>query len=474
MLVGLAALAYLAPLAVRDYSWVFVSSDSGDWLAAASTWMVPQPYGAPLYILLARLLSLVSFGHLALVLTIGLSAIPTAITTAFVYKSANKLTGSVSIALAGAALTCGSIVLLSQSTVTEIMALPTMFLAIAFYYYLEDRRTLTVVALALGTAVHVVVAPIAVFWLLADRRFYIWLKPILLYVAIVLVSYSFILLLMYLPTPRYMAGGLSLEAVIAFWTKTSSAIIGQISVFETPNRLWFTLKLLLASFGVALIPLVYAFKRPLSRPVLVLLGTTVFVLWYFITCIDSMTWTYLAFMTPAVATLACIGLARVRGRHLQFVLVYMCLILILNPIFFNAHKLDRANPEGTDYIAELKSISQDAIVVADTGPESLGLMYYISSHDTDIVPLIYAYLDYPDFYIPDYADYIETTYHLGLDYSSTLAAIQSALAKNYTIYYVDYDDLSLRQCFNLVGSDNVKQIVGLTGLPPKPVVEMQR
>jgi hypothetical protein len=482
-IVGVGILGYLAIMCLRSYSWTFAGSDGGDWLASAITWMVPQPYGAPLYILWSHLIALLFPNSLPFAMSLLTAALPSAITAVFVYLTLKHLTTSKLIPLTGTLLVAGSLVLLTQSTSIDYHAMAIMFLTIAFYFYTLNKLTLTYLFLGLGTAVHILILPLAFLWFVVDYIYNLknkkklgrWIKPIIVYITIVALFYSFILLLMYLPTPKLLAGSFSLTSIIAYWTKTSRAIIGQISIFEAPHRLLLTLELLFASFGLALIPLYKAFKRPLSNSTSILLVTIVFVLWYYITCIDALTWTYLAFATPSIIILACLGLSHLPKLHTYIIMTYAIIILLLNPFFMNANTLTKQNPIGENYLQQLSALPNNSIVVADAGACSLGLFYYInlqpSSH---IMPLIYSYLDYPDFYVPDYANYLFSTYHYNLDYSSTLDAVQSALQQNISVYYADYPDTALDRCFTMQGTGEVKQIVALTGLGPIPAVEISK
>ena len=74
---------YYSILSSKVYTWLFASGDSGDWLAASNWWIVPQPYGSPLYISLGHFLDLFG-GDLVVKMTILLSCLPAAITVMLV------------------------------------------------------------------------------------------------------------------------------------------------------------------------------------------------------------------------------------------------------------------------------------------------------------------------------------------------------------------------------------------------------
>jgi hypothetical protein len=366
-----------------------------------------------------------------------------------------------------------------EASVTLYHALAICLMIAAFYTYLLDRRYLTTLLLGLAVGVHILVLPIAFFWLLADRRWKYWFKPLLLFLGVVGLSYSISLLLLWLPLPRFQVGGFDWNSIKDYFLKTSQAIVGEISVFEAPKRLLITLELLITAFGVALIPVWFSIRRPFSRATLMCFATCVFVLWYYITCLDALTWTYLAFLSPSLLILAGVGLSRLPQRHLYPIFAFALLFLILNPLFLNAGLLTEQDPKGTNYLEQLSTLPSNSIVVTDTGSLSLGLFYFVVSTHSQIMPLTYPYLDMPkDFPSADYASYLKAHYYPSLDYSSTLTAIGSALKESIPVYYNNYsgsDDVLLG-CFNLDGYApyTVDRVLSLTGQLPQPSVKEVR
>ena len=137
-----------------------------------SNWfVVPQPYGSPLYILLMRLLGTFP-GNTVIWATILLSVIPSAVTVALVYLIVTKLVNNKVIATTAALVLMGSAVFLTQSTILEEYALTTMLLTLSFWTYINSRRYLTALCWGLAVAIHVFVLGAIFFWLIVEWRRY--------------------------------------------------------------------------------------------------------------------------------------------------------------------------------------------------------------------------------------------------------------------------------------------------------------
>lgn len=51
------SLAYFIILSAKTHTWVFISGDSGGYLAASRSWQLVPQFGAPLYVLLGHLIN---------------------------------------------------------------------------------------------------------------------------------------------------------------------------------------------------------------------------------------------------------------------------------------------------------------------------------------------------------------------------------------------------------------------------------
>lgn len=447
---------YYAVLSARTWTWVFVSSDSGDWLAAANQWMVVQPYGSPLYISLMRLIGSLTDGNATVaVATILLSSLPSAITVTLIYLIVRTLTNKAWCAIASSLVLLGAGVFLTQSTILEEYALAIMFLTLAYWLYLNDKRKLTALSLGLGTAVHIFILPISVFWLaLEHKRF--WLKPASIYVVSGILPYSLVLVLMHLDTPRLLAGSLSLANVMTYLFDMGGTVFGTLSVFEAPYRILAITKILLPSLGLALIPLYYGLKRPYDTKKLVLLMIVVVALWYHLTSLDPMSWTFLNFGLPSLAILTGIGLSKLTLKHTHIITASALALIAINAAFLNANILTNQNPLATAYYNELMSLPDGAVVVANAGGHSLGL-FYVMSEGKNLIPIIYPHAD-------------EAWFSNGrIEGNSTLNLVQNAIDKGMDVYYAGSPrDESVAQAFVLADTNNktMQRVLGLTGLQP--------
>jgi len=466
LIIGVVAFAYYAILSAKTYTWVFISSDSGDWLAASNWWFVPQPYGSPLYILLGHLLNAFP-GDLVIKMTLLLSVLPSAVTVILVYLIVKRLTNNIKVATVSSFVLLGSAIFLTQSTVLEIYALATMLLVLGFWTYLNDRRYLTAICWGLGVSVHVFVLGAILFWLIIEWRRY--LKPLLTTtVPIVAVFYGFILALMYLDTPRLLAGGLNVYSLKQYMFVTTGAILGQLSIFEAPKRLLLTAQLLLMSFGVALVPLVKSIKKPIAKPIAVMLGIILWTFWYQITCIDPASWTFITYASPFIAILIGLGLSRLGRVHLKYVAAGALILIITNGIVLSANQLTNEKPLATDYYNALQELPDGSIVLVNPGSYSLGL-FYVISEGKDLSPLVYPYRD--DWKFVDYENWFRNNYVINTG-PSTLDTVELNLGN---IYYADSPGRHSNIRQSLVLEDTkwtqIKRIVGLTGLEPESYIK---
>ena len=390
ILVGVIAFGYYALLCARSYTWIFAGGDSGDWLASASMWMNSQPYGSPLYILLCRLMYVLFPQHLVSALGIGLSVIPASITVAMVYLIVNKFT-NYKIALISALVLLGAAIPLSQATIIEEYAISCMFLTLAFYFYIENCRKLTILMLALGSTVHVIVMGIGFVWLIVNiRDIKLWWKTLWIFLVVGILPYSMVLILMYADVPRFLSGSLSWQGINNYLSSTDT--LGSMSLWEAPKRLLYFGMIIIVSLGFAVIPLVRQFKDILkehNKMFLVALASIIFTTWLYIANRDPSTWTFMNFTFPMVAVLIGVGLYKLSKFHKQMVAIGACGLILVNGFFLNANTLTDRYPLATDYEKALKALPDYSYVISFSGGNYSLDNFYVYAQGKQVIPLFY-------------------------------------------------------------------------------------
>ncbi len=470
LIFAVAAIYYFV-LSSKGFTWAFVSGDSGDWLAASTWWMIPQPLGSPLYIILGHFLN--SFpGDLVIKMTVCLSVIPSAITISVIYLITKKLTQSIKIGLVSAGVALGAMVLLTQSTVLEEYALTTLLVTVAVWSYVSERKTLTALFLGLATAVHAVILPLVLLWLLLDaRQVKTYLKAIGVYIAFG-IFYGLILILMALHAPPLLADYLSIGSIWTYLTGTTGSIVGNIAIVDLPLRIATYCGVVLASIGLAVVPLALGVKRPfglLKFP----LAIAIYFSLYYISSLDPVSWTFMAMAIPSLAILTGVGVSRLKTKHLKTAIaVGAAALIIANGVFVNAGTITAAKPMAQDFKKELDGIPDGSAVVCYAGRYSLALFWEMSK-GRDLVPLINNKLD--EGLYPDYQQWLDEEY--SITGNTTYSIIQDAIADGRPVYLagatwdpkfeaetVGYWEELLR-CCTLNGSGALRELVGFSPLP---------
>lgn len=462
LLLGLTAFVYYWSLSADQWTWVFVSFDSGDWLAASHIWMVPQPYGSPLYLLLGHFLDMFS-GDMVSKMTVFLSVIPASVTISVVYLTVKKLRLNDLLALTSVAVLLACSIFLSQATVLEEYAISAMFVSLAFYFYISDNRYLTILCLSLGSAIHIIVVPITVLWFVVNYRYWDSKRILIpMYLFIVGGFYSFILYLMASDAPNYIAGNLSLQSINAYLGSTGT--IGRISLNEAPQRLWEAGRILCAGFGIALIPLIYGMrksswgirepfyihgyegrkiypnsidseriKRHLINGRNTIIVTVVFCFWLYLTNTDMTTWTFQNFAIPIAAVTVAIGLSRMPKWCTIAVLVCAMALIFTNSRMLNADKLTPEYSEAMTYQQTLAELPDDsAVALPKGGAYGLGLIYSISQ-GREFIPVFMQKEEGWD--NPGYKDYIKwVKSDQDVDGDNWIEQIDYCLANDIPVY----------------------------------------
>lgn len=424
-----AAFCYYAFLSSKTYTFAFASGDAGDWLAASTWWIVPQPPGSPLYITLGHLLSALP-GDLVVKMTIILSALPATITVAVVFLIVKRRTEHTWAAVTASLVVLGATIFLSQAIVLEEYALATMFLTLALYAHTEHRTGLTALFLGLGTAVHVTVLAVAVLWWIVSGRNEA--RRTAKYIPILVISgilpYALILWLMASDAPPLIAGyGLSLT-VLREYLGTSS-VAGTLTIVDFPVRLYDAVSVISVSFCAAAVPAVlWLVKKGEGLRKFVLAGVAFF-LWYYLTSQDPTTWTYLTMVTPLVAVAAGEGTLLLSPHLRRILIAWLLVVVVINGIALNQwNGAEQWAAKAYDNVAELPSRSA---VITERGGSSAFTAFYAMTQGKDIVPIFVGDSVSSESY-RNYTTWLRDRY--GLVGSNDRDLIRAAGAQERTLY----------------------------------------
>lgn len=431
------SLVYYALMAAHVITWYFAGQDVGDWLASANIWYVPQPYGSPLFILLLHAIGSIVHGQAQLIMiNLLLCCVPSAITVTFVFLSAEKLTHNIKYSIIAAAVCLGTTTLLSQTIIIEEYALATMFVALAFYSYINGWFKRTALFLGLGTAVQIIVLPIAFFWMLIElKRWSELIKPAGIFILTGVLPYGMILIMMAMPNiPTLIAGNLSLNGLNQYLGSTGDTV-GVISVTEFLKRIPDVLAIVFSTFGLAVIPIFLAIKRPLNNILKVSLAAIFFVVWLYATNADYTTWTFLSFGIPIACVLVAIGLNRMPVWGYKAVAISAVALISLNTFFYNGAAVTAANNHASDFVAELESLPQNSAVLCHNGgPYGLAL-FYVMTIRTDIIPIFMPLQkSAPQYIYNDYLKWMQRKY--GVVATNSDEMISQLLQRGYDVFYV--------------------------------------
>lgn len=236
-----------------------LDGDSGEWQYMANILGVPHSTGYPLYVLLAKLFTLVPFGNAAWRVNL-FSAFCAALVVPLVYLLAQRVSHSRAAAVLTAAFFAFAPTLWASATIAEVYALNTLLSALTLcfavrYYDHAKPRDLYLTAWFYGLAltnhrIALFFAP-AFLWLILIRKSSLSTKSLVSSLALVLVP---LLLYLYIPlrasqllaeqSPENWALYPRAEAILngkvtAYYNPTPYGVFNLITAFDNRNKLGF-------------------------------------------------------------------------------------------------------------------------------------------------------------------------------------------------------------------------------------------
>jgi hypothetical protein len=365
-------------------------------------------------------------------MTMFLSVLPATITVTVVFAIVGRMTSKVYIATTSALVLLGSSVFLSQSTILEEYALAVMFVTLGFWAYINNKHNWTAVFLGLGTAVHIMVLPIAVLWFGVNYRDWrTWAKRIPLVVVFGFLPYGLTLWELAYGEPLLVAGGgLSWASINSYLGSTS--VVGSLAIADAPVRIGTLAGMLVMSLGLAWIPILKV-ERPLTKPIMMLIVCAGFAVWYYGTSMDPTTWTFLIYALPPLAILAGIGAARMPMAQVTAISLCALALIIANGFLLNADKLTTEHPVAQEYVDDLQSLPDGSFVLTHRGGFETMALWYTMSLGKDLVPIYFEWEENMDKASwVQYRDWMHKRY--ALDGDKPLELVQSAIDNGKLVY----------------------------------------
>ena len=445
------ALVYYYTLSSKIWSWLYVSGDSGDWLLFTNEWVVPQPFGSPLFISVIRLLGLVfPRADAYQLLTLFLSVLPGALLVVLTYFIGFKLTGKRGMGLVSSVSLLGMSVFLTQATVLEQYMFTALFIAGAYLAYLHNRLTWAVVLLGIGTASHIIVGVIALLWLAIEqqqrRRLF---KLIPLYVVFGILPYGLILYLLATSESLFYMGGLTWAGLNVYLGNVYHT--GNLSLAVVPQRLLDTAIVLLGMLGLAALPLVIGLKERVPRDniALAVIGCMA---WFWFSNSFFSTFKYMAMACPFIAAYIAVGLNRLPKWHIPIILASTLALTGANAFYLNANALTMKDPQATEFYTALLNLPDGTAILSPRGGAYGFAFFYAVSEGKGLTPLLLTKATPTgiadqvqiDFVYASYASWFRDKYgYVGKD---CIMLAREALAKDREVYYVsplDYNSSSI-------------------------------
>ncbi len=436
------SLCYYYLLSAKEWTWLYVSGDSGDWMQFTNWWITPQPFGSPLFISVIRGLGLLfpdTDAYRMLVFSVAI--VPGAILVVLTYLIGLELTKSHRLGIVSAIVLLGMSIVLTQATILEQYMFTAVFVAGAFLAHAKNKPVWAVVLLGLGAASHVIVVIIAILWLAIERRYY-RLAP--LFILIGVLPYTLVLLLMATDHPPLLAGNLSWSGLNLYLGNTY--LVGNLSLVSIPKRLLDVAAVVATMLGFGCYPLIVGLAKPRSAGSKIALAAIGCIIWFWFSNTFFSTFKYVVIAAPIIAGYVVVGLTRLPRWQTLVVVIGAVILVATNSIAFNAEKLAKQEPVAINLYRALVALPDGTAILTPRGGSYGFVLFYALSEGHDLTPLLMkkstlnregkyvtdqGYLDYLRWFKREYPEYES-------DDSFTLA--REALEKGNSVYFLSLFD----------------------------------
>jgi hypothetical protein len=378
-----------------NFTFINKAADSMGYTYSAKYLYPSYHTSAPLFLLLGHVFLMIPvateawrFGLISVLSTMGACV--------FLYLVIKQMTAKRLLAIFGVLIYGMSALVISQSIVIETYAL-VCFLAIGAYYFAINKKwKLMAVMLGLGLAVHLLSFIVAFIMFLFFKEFRKNWKA-------VLIMCSFLLFYLYIPLtnrPPYMwlPNPADKNSVMSFISDTASVItmlIGTISVWDLPKRIFDTIGIVGLSIGVlTVIPLFYYLRENKKKLIyLALFWLAVAPIILFISELDMNTFDYTMVAMPFLTIMICLGMNIIIDKGWGKKLIYACMAVVVGLGIYNAWyfdigtNLDKNMSASEYYYTELAKVPDYSIVMPNDGWDWEAIYLYNREFNKHLYPI---------------------------------------------------------------------------------------
>jgi hypothetical protein len=451
-----------------DFTFINKAADSVGYIYSAKYLYPSYHTSAPLYLLLSHVFLWIPFGTDAWRMGL-LSVFSTTGACVFIYLIIRNLTQKRWLAILGTIAYGTSALVLSQSVIVNTYAFTT-FLAIGAYYFATLKKwKLASLMLCFAIGVHLLGV---IVWML----FFIF-KDFRKNWKAIAISISGFLFYLYIPItsrPPYMwlpnpADTNIVSAVVGDTISVISMLVGNISIWALPKKIFDTIGLIGVSLGVVLaIPLIYYIKtigkKILIQPIFWLAFVPIIL---FVGELDMNTFDYCMIGVPFLIIMACLGIKQITERyHVRAkVLVYASYVCIIgvgvfNGYYFDIGKVTDPNMSASKlYYEEFPKIPSDGIFMPNGGWNWEAIFLYNRENGKHIYPICIDILPNEIYREQLKKDGIKLEFdeEAGLSLAAMKTA-QSIIELNDNVYTTVYTDVKTFGCV-VVNANHDKSLV---------------
>jgi len=425
---------YYWALSSKIFTWIYTSGDAGDWLQQLNWWTVPHCFGKPLFIAIIHGLAKLPIENDIALLTTALAIIPGAITVVITYFIGLEITKSRKLATVASLILISSGIFLSQTGVVEQYAFTAMLISTAFLFYLKGKWAWAVIFLGLGTATHIFIAVMGLFWFVIEwKQWKRLLKLMPLFIVFGVLPYGLIVYLMASSAPNLVAGNLSWNSINHYLGNQTSTMA--LAISASPKRLYEAIGILLLALGLAWYPLYAGLKKPWDLKQKVAIVTIFWASWFYLTNLFPSTWKYVAMIIPITAGFAVYGLSQLKPYHTRIIIISAIALIVLNSIFLSSDKLAREEPLATEFYNALWELEDGSAIATPRGGAYGFALFYAMSEGKDLMPIALSSVGYrDDASYQDYLDWLDRNYTI--EGSNCLEMIDYAINNNIDTYFI--------------------------------------